>query len=224
MILTRPTSLRRLPVVVAGAGLVLVLGGCGSDAADITDDTTSSTASTEETSEPSSSTPPEPTDPTETTETTDAPAGDSIDGDGYTYAIPDGWEDVSDDPASAQADSAVRVSDPTAAFGTNVNVIVGASQCVSAGEDIETGRDCFKQEIEGLVDSPVEELSDITIDGETAIGQTASTEQQGETLVFTQYFAAHEDNVFVVTLTAPQSEADAGASALDSIISSWAWE
>lgn len=219
MILPRPASARRLPLLVAGAGLLLVLGGCGSDAADITDDTTSSATPTQETTE--TSTPPEPTDPTETTESTDTPAGDSIDGDGYTYAIPEGWEDVSDDPASAQADSAVRVSESGGAFGTNVNVLVSPSAGVT---DIESLRDQFKQQIEGMVDSPVKEVPDATIDGETAIGQTATTDQQGATLVFTQYFTAHEDSIYAVTLTAPQDQADAGASALDSIIASWKWE
>jgi len=215
MVLTRPASPHRLPAIVAGAGLVLVLGACGSDAADITDDTTSATTATEETSQTS---PPEPTEPTETT---DAPSGDSIDGEGYTYAIPDGWEDVSDEAASAQADSAVRVTDSAGGFGTNINVIVSPSGGVT---DIESLRDQFKQQIEGLVDTPVEEIDNITIAGETAIGQTASAKQQGDTLMFTQYFVAHEDSIYAVTLTAPEADAENGRAALDSIISSWAWE
>jgi len=206
--------LRRLARVVAAAGLVLAIGACGSDTADIADDETSPTA-TETTAE----SPPEPTEPTETED--GEPAGDVIDGEGYTYAIPEGWEDVSDEPASAQADSAVRVSDPEGTFGTNVNVIVSPSGGVT---DIESLRDQFKQQIEGMVDSEVEEVEDITIAGEPAIGQTASTDQQGETLVFTQYFVAHGDNIYAVTLTSPEADAANGQAALDSILSSWTWE
>ncbi len=222
MSLTCIVSPRRLPAIVAGAGLALVLGACGSDAADITDDTSGSTTPTPESSQ--TSTPPEPTDPTESTETptTEPPSGDSIDGEGYAYAIPDGWEDVSDDPASADADSAVRVTDSGGgSFGTNVNVIVSPSGGIS---DVGPLRDQFKQQIEGLVDSEVESVEDTTIDGETAIGQTAAAKQDGQKLVFTQYFAIHEDGIYAVTLTAPASQADAGAAALGSIISSWSWE
>lgn len=221
MIATSRCGLRRLPAVVSGAGLALVLSACGSQAADITDETASSPTVTQETSQ--ASTPPEPTDPTEATDTpsTDSPAGDNIDGEGYTYAIPQGWEDVGDEPTSAQADSAVRVSDSGGSFGTNINIIITPSGGVT---DLESLRDTFKRQIEGIVDSPVEEVDDVVIDGEPAIGQTASADQQGTKLVFTQYFVAHEDNIFAVTLTAPQAETENGTAALQSILSSWIWD
>jgi len=211
-------SLRRLSAVIAATGLAFALSACGSDTADITGDETSQTPTEEATSE---SSPPEPTDATETTETTDAPAGGMIDGEGYTYAIPEGWEDVSDDPASAQADSAVRVSDTGGAFAANVNVIVTPGAGVT---DIEPLREQFQQQIEGMVDSKVEAVEDITIAGEPAIGQTASRDQSGETLTFTQYFVAHEENIFAITLTTPEADAANGDAALDSILSSWQWE
>lgn len=213
---SRLASPRRLTSFVAVVGLAFALSACGSDTADIAEEETSQTPTETTTSETSS--PPEPTEPTETT---DAPSDDMIDGEGYTYTIPDGWEDVSDEPVSAQADSAVRVADSGGAFGTNVNVIVTPSGGVT---DIETLREQFQQQIEGMVDSKVEPVEDITIAGEPAIGQTASREQAGETLIFTQYFVAHEDNIYAVTLTAPDADADNGRAALDSILSSWAWE
>ena len=195
-----------------------MLGACGSDTADIADEETSETATETTTSETSE--PPEPTEPTES-ETTDTPSGDMIDGEGYTYSIPEGWEDVGDEAAAAQADSAVRLSDPGADFAANVNVIVTPSAGVT---DIEALRDQFQQQIEGMVDSKVEAIEDTTIAGEPAIGQTASREQSGETLVFTQYFVAHEGSIFAITLTTPEDDAAYSEAALDSILSSWAWE
>jgi hypothetical protein len=105
--------------------------------------------------------------------------------------------------------------------GTNINVLVIPSGGIS---DIETRRDDFKQQIEGMVDSDVEEVDNTTIAGETAIGQTASADQDGETLVFTQYFTLHEDSIYAVTLTAPEGSTEEGQAALDSVLSSWAWE
>ena len=208
-------SLRRLTSALAACGLAFALGACGSDTADIADDETSPTPTETTTSETS---PPEPTD---ATETTDAPEGDVIDGEGYTYAIPEGWEDVGDEAAAAQADSAVRVSDTGGAFGANVNVIVTPDAGVT---DIESLRDQFQQQIEGMVDSKVEAVEDTTIAGEPAIGQTASRDQSGEMLIFTQYFVAHEGSIFAITLTTPEDEAADSEAALDTILSSWAWE
>ena len=214
MIPSRLARLRRLVTVVVGASLAVVLAGCGSNTADIADDGTPST-STDATSP--SSTPPEPTEPTESPTTT---SGDTIDGEGYTYAIPDGWEDVGDEATTAQADSAVRVTEPDG-FGTNINVIVTPS---AGTTDVESLRETFKKQIKGLVDTKVEEVDNITIDGESAIGQTASADEQGETLVFTQYFVAHDNNVYAVTLTAPEGNAEEGRAALDSVLTSWAWD
>ena len=214
------TSVRRLSVLVIGGVLVVALVGCGSDTADLTAESTSSTTPSDPTSQ--TSTPPQPTDPSEATHTTDAPPpGDSIVGDGYTYAIPEGWEDVSDEPESAEADSAVRISDAGATFGTNVNVIVSASQ---GADDIESLRDPAKAELESQFGVEVESVEDLTIDEETAIGQTASVVQQGETLVFTQFFALHADHIYAVTLTALEGDTDNGAAALQSILSSWTWD
>jgi len=214
-------SLRRLTAVVAGAGLAFALSSCGSDTADIADDETS--APTETTTSETTS-PPEPTDATETTETTDAPTGDMIDGEGYTYAIPEGWEDVSDEPESAQTDSAVRTTDFDGDFAANINVIVGNSQCMVGSDDIETGRECFQQEIQGYVDGEVQALENISIDGEPAIGQTASGELQGQQLVFTQYFAQREASTVVITLTSPEGDTASAEAALDSMLASWAWD
>lgn len=211
---SRPAPLRRLTTVFVGAGLALALSACGSDAEDIADDDTSSTP-TDATSE---SSPPEPTEPTESATTT---SGDTIDGDGYTYAIPEGWEDVGEEAATAQADSAVRVTD-AGGFGTNINVIVAPAP--PGGDDIESLREQFQQQIEGMVDTKVEALENITVDGETAIGQTASADQQGQTLIFTQYFVPHDGNLYAITLTAPEDNAEEGRAALDSVVSSWAWE
>jgi len=203
----------RLLSIVTGGALTLALLSCGSDAADLADDDTAATSpATSETSSP-----PEPTD----AETTEPAEGETIDGEGYTYAIPEGWEDISEEPEAAAADSFVRVSDASQGFGTNINVIVSPS---GGATDIEAARESFKQGLETVADSPVEQVENISIDGETAIGHTATADQQGRTLVFTQYATLHEESLYIVTLTAPEDDAEDGRAALDTVLTSWAWE
>ncbi len=224
MIAPNAATGRRLLTGAAGVGLALVLAACGSNASDLASNASSTPPSSTATPTPTPSdtasatdSPPSPTDPTESSS---APAGDTINGQGYTYAIPDGWEDVSNEGSASQADSAVRVKDSGGGFGTNVNVIATPAQGVG---DIESLRDTFAQQIQRLVDSKVQRIDDTTVDGEQAIGQTATKKQSGETLVFTQYFTAHNDTVYAVTLTAPQADAANGKQALDSILTSWSW-
>lgn len=218
---------RRLFAGLARVGLMFAVTACGSDAADLADGASAATTETTQTSEP-----PTPTDPSGSTETSetagipeptdaplsDAPSSDLIAGDGYTFSIPEGWKDLSDDPAGAAADSVVRISDPTASFGTNVNVVVAPTGGIT---DIESQRQEIAREIKRQVGS-VEPIGDITIAGEKAIGQYANG-LRGQDVELIQYFTIHEGNVYVLTLTRPEGDDGTGRSGLVDILDSWAW-
>jgi hypothetical protein len=209
------TSCRR---TVAAAGLLALalLTGCGSDEGSAGDSETDVTQPTQTpTSEPTTTEP-----STEPTESTDDGSGAGIQGDGYSYAVPDGWQDATAlaKQQSPQADTAIAIASASD-FANNINIL---SPTPYTGDET-TLLTQAKQELKSLTSSPVRSIEPVDFDGTTAQGQQSTGDSASGPLTFTQYLVIKDGQLRVVTLTSALDEQAASAAALDKVVDSWRW-
>lgn len=224
--MTRPQT--RLPAArawAAMAGMVAVLVACGSSE-DLNAESDGPETS-EATSEPTTEATAEPSEPTESTGTTDA--GDVIQGDGYSYTAPTGWEEATGDPAFEGADTLVRSAEPVDGFHSNVNTLItpagGLGELVPGSAPLPLIRRQLARSTQGRTNVLPQPLEDAELDGSPAIGQQVdSFQSDGRSLTLAQYFAVRGDKSYIVTVTASVTDADAAEAAMQTVISSWAWQ
>jgi hypothetical protein len=170
---------------------------------------------------------------------------DRVDGSGYTYAVPDGWEDASDEASDIDfdiegvlVDSAV-IGDREDGFTTNVNVV--REEGVPAGV---TARRYGEVSVANLRDPAaagfppevVEELEDIDLEslellpgtglgGRDAVAWEYREGGSGGTATQVRQLAAVSDGAaYTVTLTAVPGAFEDATAALDEVVESWEWE
>ncbi|HYJ68441.1 MAG TPA: hypothetical protein VEX15_12375 [Nocardioidaceae bacterium] len=150
---------------------------------------------------------------------TEEVAGPTIEGDGYAYAVPEGWEDRTSwarDIAPDGGDSAVGVSDPDHGFDTNVLVAAWDADGVTS---IEKAQDAWLP-----AGVSVEQLEPTSIDGVEAVGVRHETNSDADRpIVQLGYLALRDGQLYSIVLSAPvQSEGDSEA-AFSAVLDSWSW-
>ena len=166
--------------------------------------------------------------------------GERVDGSGYTYAVPDGWEERAGDELEVggfRPDSLV-MGEREDDFTTNVNVIredgvpAGVTAADYADVSLAGLRDPaaaglppeLAETIEGLRPRQISEPREAELDGEDAVAW-AYRSTQGERNVRVRQVAAVMDGAgYTVTLTALPEQLDEGGDALDELLQSWSWE
>lgn len=198
---------------------VLTLGGCGST--DDSEAASSSESASESSGATESGEPGEPTDGSSATEPPAVPEG-SVQGDGYTMAIPEGWTDLSDRdkdvPQLAQADLAY--GDTTEQeFASNLNTIVTPAGGVTVSDQgvREQLADLVEQKL-GVRPKPI---PDVELDGEKAIGQTARLGDPDASLI--QYVTVHDDEAYTLTVTLSAARAGEADAIVSGVVDSWQW-
>ncbi len=153
---------------------------------------------------------------------TSEPASHVVQGDGYSLTVPAGWEDLSDRadevPQLALADLAYGDTGE-APFASNLNTIVAPAR----GETVDDPavRDELAAQVQDAVGVTPRPLDDVEIDGEQAIGQTATFPDSGATLV--QYLTVHDSKTYTLTVTLSQDRAADSESLVGGIVDSWTW-
>jgi photosystem II reaction center protein PsbP len=172
--------------------------------------------------------------------------GDPVEGDGYSYATPDGWDDFSDTAQDEEdlnfhgirPDSMV-VGERQDDFVTNVNVVVqkgslpgnitarafaeanlaGLRSPAQAGLPPRVARS-----IEAMKVREISETQDAELGGEEAVAFEYLTTQAGKDLRIRQLVAVMDRSGYAVTLTAMPGQFEDGLDALDEVADSWEWE
>jgi hypothetical protein len=169
---------------------------------------------------------------------------DPVEGAGYTYSVPDGWEDVSDeaddeiDIAGMRPDSLVA-GEAEDGFAPDVNVIregglpAGVTTAQYADVSLAGLRDPagagLPPELVDIVDRlgphDFSEPQDSELDGEEAVVWEFSGKSRdgGDTRV-RQVTAVHDSSAYTLTLTVRPDRFDEETDALDEIVDSWEWE
>ena len=175
---------------------------------------------------------------------------ETIDGDGYTFEIPEGWEDVTGDgeeiadviggaggdaAAAAGAYDISLVSDETSNdFRTNFNV--GRQEDLPPGYDslqfAEQNIAVFQNpdQVAGLlpdglgIDFVGDEPRKTTLGGETAYEVEYGLTTEEARVRALQVFAVHDGVAYVGTYTADPGVFDPQAEDLHQILDSWEWD
>ncbi len=145
-------------------------------------------------------------------------------GNGYSYALPEEWNDVS---AAELAEEAPGAIDTVSTWGADVesgraNLIVERQPIeVSDPEDLREG---WEANLGNAVGVTPTSGPDIEIAGERAISATLrSVNQQKISVDQTAYLAVVDDAAYSITLSAVRGDKGA-ASVFGEILGSWAWE
>ena len=158
--------------------------------------------------------------------TTEACTENCIEGDGYSYALPEGWSDVSGSFDATEAAGATL--DTASAWGESIetsraNVIVEISFWTYS--DLEDARDRLTQNLEqSLTEPSSEEIDGRTFDGEEATGlRITSTNESGIEVEQTAYLMNRDDDAVVIYASNEVGD-DAVHDSYEEIYDSWAWE
>lgn len=202
--------MRTLTRRVAALAIVstLTLAGCGgSDDAPSVDDLSSST-----TADPTA-------DPTDGAEPA---SGKTIEGTGYSFSLPEGWDVPSQSiPGTGQTDAFAADLTDDDGFADNVNVI---RLDPAPLDDLDQLEKALVTEIEGAGSKNVRIGDRATIDGVEAVHIDSELTQQGATYQAEQYNAIRDGISYVVTFsfsdTVSQQDRDDLAA---SVLAGWAW-
>jgi hypothetical protein len=168
---------------------------------------------------------------------------DRVDGTGYTYAVPDGWEDASDraeeeiEIGGFRPDTLV-LGESEDDFATNVNVIreAGIPRGVTAAQYAEVSlaglRDPLAAGFPPEVAETLEELNprqisdprDAELDGEEAAAWGYTSTQDGRDVRVRQVATVMDGAGYTVTLTALPDRFDEAIASFDEMVDSWRWK
>jgi hypothetical protein len=170
--------------------------------------------------------------------------GDSIDGNGYSYSVPEGWEDASDSEAADEASEVIGVrfdslvnGEAKDGFAVNVNVLRervpgGMTDSEYAELNIATLRDPSAAGYPPELAERIEELDvrglsrprELELDGAGAMTWDYDTTQGGRDLRQRQMVVVRDGAGYTITLTALPSQFEDGTEALDEVVESWSWK
>ena len=166
----------------------------------------------------------DPSGATSTQSSANAPDTEVLEGDGYSYGLPDGWQDITDEVVASDPGTTL---DTGSAWGDSIatgraNLIV---EVTNAGgvTDLDEARDQLTANLETLGVSP-QPVDNRTIGGQEAAGVSITrTNELDVEVLQTAYITIVDDTAYVITTTNEFSD-DGPQDAYDAIYESWSWE
>lgn len=217
-------------IVLLVVGALLIAGGILATVLILASNDDDKKADDEGSNDPTSSVTDDPTDdPTDepTDEPTDdPPAEGAVDGQGYTYELPEDWNDVTEETLSGS--DVPGTIDTVSVWGKKLeggraNVIVETG---SAGgeEDEEELRADWEKNMGSSTGVTPEKVDGTDIDGEGAIGaKMEQTNANGVDIVQIAYLVIVDGTQYSIGLSAKQGDDDAQEQ-FEDILASWDWE
>lgn len=139
--------------------------------------------------------------------------------DSFEVTFPAGWEDATS-TAQEQTETAVlaaRASERVDSFYSNI-VITQEEYVGNLTSAVENAA----EELAGE-GGEYQLLEPAEVDGNRAPGYTLVREVQDATVHQTQRWVSHEGTLYVVTLSAVESQADEAQPVLEDVLASWSW-
>ncbi|HWU20023.1 MAG TPA: hypothetical protein VN088_00750 [Nocardioides sp.] len=163
-----------------------------------------------------------PTAHSTTSTSTQVATGDTLDGTGYTVAMPAGWTDQTANYPSHSSNLDKLAVNADTISGSTANVAIATSETFGT-TDPSSVRSSWERGLRN--DDPTANVSDIAdreIDGEQAIGASVTRTGTSGTLHQTAYLVVHDGTGYTVVFT--YIDGDAGQEAVfDSFLAGWAW-
>ena len=164
-----------------------------------------------------------PESPTESATEEEPADGDRIAGQGYSYAVPEGWEDGTErfQAISPLLDTGAVDTDVSQGFADNVNVIRNDSFPEMGLDEAEQQ---FVAEAE-TVSEDVQVRERAEIDGETVLHISGRTDAGKSKVRTEQYSLFREDAWYIVTFSFAEKSPDTTVDAdVTTVLGSWQWE
>ncbi|WP_109472192.1 hypothetical protein [Ornithinimicrobium cavernae] len=222
-----PTPFRA--VAVTATLSALLLAGCGGDEPEVEQTPPAETTEESSTTDGPATTDGAPTteapeddgateEPTDAAEETAAPSGPVTAADGaFQITPPDGWLDVRDQ-VEQQVEIAVRDDEMTDDFF--VNLVVASEEPIG---DLADSIEAAAEQVAGA-DGDYEMLDPIEIDGTDAYGFVLTRTTGGVEVAQTQWWAEHNDRLYVTTFSTAKSQQEASQPIMEDLLSTWAWQ
>ncbi|WP_166136368.1 hypothetical protein [Nocardioides ochotonae] len=182
---------------------VLALTGCSGDDADGDSPKSATPAQAEE-----------------STSSVPAADGPTIEGSGYTYNVPKGWDTPGQDIPGFDFDSMAADLKDADGFSDNINVIAAGGERLTPDQAEEAA----KRELEtvGAADVTVEDR--VVVDGEETAHLSAKMSMNGASYTVDQFYLSGEDGAFIATFSFSNSVSAAERDDVTgSVLTSWTW-
>jgi hypothetical protein len=147
-----------------------------------------------------------------------------LEGDGYQYELPEGWQNITDQVL--EDNPGQPTLDTASAWGESVeagraNVIIEVSSWTY--NDLDDAANVLSNNLSSL-GGEIEEIEDRTIDGQQAKGVLLTrTNDSGVEVEQTAYIVKNGDDAVVITAS-NKSDDDGPADAYEKIYDSWSWK
>ncbi len=202
-----------LLVIAAVVLAVVLVAGSDSDSDD------GSASDDDSTSEPSES------ESSGESESPVLPEGEVLQGEGYTYVLPDEWSDLTADVAGQPGSETIdTTSAPGSSIGTApANLIVEAGPA-NGETDLESARDQVSTNIAAAVGATPVEIDGPNIGGVATVGlEVTSDGASGAKVLQTAYVTLLRDTYYVITYTRESGNLEYDDD-IEAIHDSWVWE
>ena len=220
-------------MVITAIVVTLVVTG-GNDTETATDQPSagiSASDAEELTAEPSTETTTEPTTEPSVEPTDDAPAtdvpDDAVVGSGYYFELPGiGWQDALDE---AQSSGLGATLDAIIILGSSLDVaqsnILVEALTAGGAPDLESLEEQWKRNLGGSDGAVPDDIDDIEIDGERAIGVRFTDRENANGILIDQvaYLALHDGNQYSVALSLPSDNDEVSEADFEKVLDSWTW-
>ncbi|MDQ4052155.1 MAG: hypothetical protein M3237_05570 [Actinomycetota bacterium] len=153
------------------------------------------------------------------------PEGDVLRGDGYSYGLPDEWQDITDEVTASDPGTTL---DTGSAWGDSIatgraNLIVEVTEA-GGTTDLDDARNQLSSSLATALGVTPEPIENRTIGGEEAAGLTITrTNELDVEILQTAYVTIVDETAYVITTTNKSGD-DAPQDAYDAIYGSWSWE
>lgn len=184
---------------ILSAALLLPLAACGDDSSEEKSDAAKGDSAS--------------------SESVDAASGPTIEGTGYSYSVPEGW-DVPPNADTSIADSMAADLEDSDGFADNVNVAISPAGAITP-EQVE---DQGVKELESIGAEDVTVGDRIEVDGNESAHLSAGMTMNDISYVIDQYYVTKDDQTYVVTFSFSDDVADADREEVaESTLATWTW-
>ena len=151
-------------------------------------------------------------------------SGQDLRGNGYAYALPDGWTDVTTDALQTNLPEGVdTVSGRGVSFRSSTATIIIERFEVKAGTSTADVQKSWERNLTRERGLRATYVPSLDIDGEPALGrQIRRALVGGDAILQVAYLVIHEGYGYSIGLNSQEGDSDAGA-AFDGVVSSWIW-
>ncbi|WP_299519744.1 DcrB-related protein [uncultured Serinicoccus sp.] len=137
----------------------------------------------------------------------------------FTVTVPAGWEDATS-TAQEQTETAVLAArDGQRVDSFYSNIVITQEEYVG---NLTSAVESSAEQLAGE-DGEYELLEPAEVDGNRAPGYTLVREVQDATVHQTQRWVSHEGTLYVVTLSAVESQAEDAEPVLEDLLAGWSW-